>query len=428
MNKKTWPINIDPTCQLKWTWSTIYLTNSASASCHRTRQYPFTLETFDDFHNLPGKLADRQKMLDGKWPGNGCQYCKKIEDAGGYSDRMVNDSLVNITPTAVLTDPTAVSVVPKMVEVYFDNTCDLKCAYCGPWYSSLWAAENKKFGYFRTGTSELTNAYQVSENRRAYVEKFWAWWDRNYSEVTHFQFLGGEPFYQKEFDEFVDFVGNHSNPDLWINITSNLNCETDRLIEKIQKFKKFVDNGQMKALQIVGSIDCWGPQQEHIRFPLDLARWERNFEYLVEQDWIVLNINSAISSLSIKTMPDLLRKLAKWREKRAIWQNFMTIQDPMPLNPDYLGGDVFADDFKEIIAIMERSADGLEEGDNTKRWYLQFAEYMRGIAQQVASSQPNVLKLKELHDYLNELDRRRGTRWPRLYPWLINEFERHNIK
>ena len=127
-------------------------------------------------------------------------------------------------------------------------------------------------------------------------------------------------------------------------------------------------------------------------------------------------------------MPELLRKLAKWREKRTIWQNFMTIQDPMPLNPDYLGGEVFADDFKEIIDIMEHSADGLEDGDNTKRWYLQFAEYMRGIAQQVASSQPNVLKLKELHDYLNELDRRRGTRWPRLYPWLINEFERHRIK
>ena len=128
---KTWPINIEPTCQAKWNWSTLYLTNSASASCHRTTQYKFDLDTFDDFHNLPEKLRDRQMMLDGIWPGNGCEYCKKIEDVGGISDRIVNSYHKGVTPVEVLTDPTAVNVVPTMVEVYFDNTCDLKCIYCG---------------------------------------------------------------------------------------------------------------------------------------------------------------------------------------------------------------------------------------------------------------------------------------------------------
>jgi hypothetical protein len=419
-NKKTWPIATDPTCVQKWNWSTIYLSNSASASCHRTTQYEFDLDSFDDFHNLPEKLRDRQMMLDGKWPGNGCEYCRKIEDAGGQSDRIFGNAKLGNVPSEVFTDPTAISVVPKTVEVYFDNTCDLKCVYCGPWYSSLWAAENKKNGYFKTGTFELNDEYRASDNRRAYVEKFWVWWDRHYDQVSHFQFLGGEPFYQKEFDEFVEFIGNHRNSDLWINITSNLNCDTDRLIAKIEQFKEFVKDGRIKTLQIVGSIDCWGPQQEHIRFPLDLARWKRNFEYLVEQDWIVLNINSAISTLSIKTMPDLLEKLNVWRRKRVIYQNFMTIQDPMPMNPDYLGGDVFADDFKRIISVMEETA-------SLEPWYQNFVLYMTGISQQVAASTPNIPKLVELHAYLNELDRRRGTSWAALYPWLVEQFNRHNI-
>lgn len=419
-NKKTWPIATDPTCVQKWNWSTIYLTNSASASCHRTTQYKFDLDSFDDFHNLPEKLRDRQMMLDGKWPGNGCEYCRKIEDAGGQSDRTFGNANLENVPSEVFTDPTAISIVPKTVEVYFDNTCDLKCVYCGPWYSSLWAAENKKNGYFKTGTFELNDEYRASDNRRAYVEKFWVWWDRHYDQVSHFQFLGGEPFYQKEFDEFVEFIGNHRNSDLWINITSNLNCDTDRLIAKIEQFKEFVKDGRIKTLQIVGSIDCWGPQQEHIRFPLDLARWKRNFEYLVEQDWIVLNINSAISTLSIKTMPDLLEKLNVWRRKRVIYQNFMTIQDPMPMNPDYLGGDVFADDFKRIISVMEETA-------SLDPWYQNFVPYMTGISQQVAASTPNIPKLVELHAYLNELDRRRGTSWAALYPWLVEQFNRHNI-
>ena len=188
VNKKTWPIATDPTCVQKWNWSTIYLTNSASASCHRTTQYKFDLDSFDDFHNLPEKLRDRQMMLDGKWPGNGCEYCRKIEDAGGQSDRTFGNANLENVPSEVFTDPTAISIVPKTVEVYFDNTCDLKCVYCGPWYSSLWAAENKKNGYFKTGTFELNDEYRASDNRRAYVEKFWVWWDRHYDQVSHFQF------------------------------------------------------------------------------------------------------------------------------------------------------------------------------------------------------------------------------------------------
>ena len=359
-------------------------------------------------------------MLDGQWPGNGCEYCRKIEDAGGFSDRMFNNTANNSTPDEVLTDPTAVSVIPKMVEVYFDNTCDLKCAYCGPWYSSAWAAENKRHGYWEHKGFRLIDDYKKSDNRRAYVEKFWLWWDRHYNHLTHFQFLGGEPFFQREFDECLDFIEARSNPNLTFNISSNLNCETDRLIDKIERFKQIQADGRIKTLQITGSIDCWGPAQEHLRFPLDLNRFERNFEYLVSQDWIVLSINSAISSLSIKAMPELLRKLNGWRLQRPIYQNFMTIQDPQPMNPDYLGGDVFADDFAEIISIMQ-------ETEHLDQWYSNFVPYMQGIARQVAASKPNLEKLSELKAYLNELDRRRGTNWPVLYPWLVEQFVRHNI-
>jgi hypothetical protein len=50
-----------------------------------------------DFHNHPGKIGDREKMLNGEWPGNGCEYCKKIEDVGGVSERTgyINDLLLS---------------------------------------------------------------------------------------------------------------------------------------------------------------------------------------------------------------------------------------------------------------------------------------------------------------------------------------------
>lgn len=417
MANKTWPIAVDPTCQLKWTWSTIYLTNSASASCHRTRQYPFDLDTFDQFHNLPGKLQDRELMLNGEWPGNGCEYCKKIEDAGGFSDRMWNNqNLQNALPSELSSDPQAVNVVPKMIEVYFDNTCDLKCVYCGPYYSSAWQNENKKHGYWAHDDFQLSDRYEVSPNRRQYVEKFWSWWDKHFDQVNHFQFLGGEPFVQQEFDEFVDFLSARANPNLWINLTSNLNCSLDRLKRKIGQFKALKDAGKIGTLQIVGSIDCWGPEQEHTRFPLSLKRWEENFEYLISQDWIVLNINSAINTLSIKAMPELLKKLNKWREKRAIFQNFMTVQGGHPLNPEFMGPGVYDADFDIIIDLMKETA-------SMNPWYESFVDYMTGIKKQVTTASVNPAKQEQLYHLLNELDSRRGTNWRTIYPWLADHFQ-----
>jgi hypothetical protein len=57
------PISTKTACQSKWTWSTIYLNQLSTASCHRVNPVPFALEDFDNFHNVPKKLADRQLML-----------------------------------------------------------------------------------------------------------------------------------------------------------------------------------------------------------------------------------------------------------------------------------------------------------------------------------------------------------------------------
>ena len=81
------PINKDTACQFKWTWSTLFLNFGTTSSCHRCKHWPVTVDTIEDFHNVPGKLQDREKMLQGQWPGNGCEYCKVVEDVGGISER-----------------------------------------------------------------------------------------------------------------------------------------------------------------------------------------------------------------------------------------------------------------------------------------------------------------------------------------------------
>ena len=130
MPDKFFPIKTETACQLKWNWSTIRLYNGVTSSCHRVTGDQLTVETFDTFHNTPKKLADRRLMLDNKWPKGGCEYCKQIENVGGSSDRLFHLAIPNMSPPELDNNPTATSVTPRIVEIYFDNVCNMSCLYC----------------------------------------------------------------------------------------------------------------------------------------------------------------------------------------------------------------------------------------------------------------------------------------------------------
>ena len=145
-NRKVFPIQTATSCQLKWVWSTVYLITGETASCHRTNHHKFNYETFN-FHNTEEKLQDRQRMLEGQWPEKGCEYCRNIELAGGASDRITNLDFWNFDqPKELQLNLTATTVTPRILEIYFNNTCNLKCTYCGPHFSSLWNDELTRFG------------------------------------------------------------------------------------------------------------------------------------------------------------------------------------------------------------------------------------------------------------------------------------------
>jgi hypothetical protein len=119
---RVFPIKTATACQLKWNWSTIFLSTEETASCHRTDHHRFDTDQFD-FHNTPSKLQDREHMLNGQWPERGCSYCQDIEQAGGQSDRITNLDFPGVhAPPELAINSTATSVTPRILEVYFDNT------------------------------------------------------------------------------------------------------------------------------------------------------------------------------------------------------------------------------------------------------------------------------------------------------------------
>jgi len=420
-NSRVFPIKSNTACLLKWAWSTIYLSQGTSSSCHRTDQAPIPPDNFSSFHNLPNKIAARQLMKQGGWPQGGCQYCEKIEEAGGMSDRQYQlhaGHEKDRTPVELLRDPDAVEVVPTILEIYFNNVCNMACLYCGSHFSTKWEEENRRFGEFSQGRVQFGNNKPANPDYERMLADFWKYLAENdrYQHIRYYQILGGEPFFQKEFDTSIEFWETHPNPELTFNIITNLKVPPKKFREYIDRFERMVSNGALLRLQITGSLDAWGPQEEYVRWGLDLREWQENWEYLLDKDWVVLCINTAISALTIKTLPDLIERINEWNARRSRWNpinfSFMSVMTPPEMVPDIFGSGVFDQDFERILEAMPRNSAA----------ELSSLEHMQGIVRQIQAGPRDVSRINDLKVYLTEIDRRRGTNWRELFPWLDQAF------
>lgn len=407
MSEKYFPIKTKTACALKWSWTTLYLNSGYSRTCHRTTEVTLTPENFHNFHNNPEVLEDRRRMLQGQWPDSNCSYCRNIETAGGTSDRMVQLGLPGLYPQELETDPNAIVVSPTIVEVYFDNTCNLGCLYCGSRLSSTIYMENQKHGVFEKHGVRIEAAEKHFKNLVPY---FWEWFDQGFSTVERLHVLGGEPFLQKEFDKLLDMIELHPNPNCILNVVTNLMISSDRLEKYIQRFKQLVLGKKIKRVDVTCSIDCWGPEQEYVRYGLDLEQFDANFKILLKHKWLTVHINQTISPLTIKTMPELLIKLAEWRKEHKVGHWFSGVHPvPLYMMAHIFGNREFVQDREDILKLMPRTNDEEETAYH----------YMDGILTQFITAEFDQEQVRDLLVYLDEKDRRRGTNWETLFPWLI---------
>jgi hypothetical protein len=347
-------------------------------------------------------------MLQGKWPTKGCTYCQDIEKSGGQSDRITNLDFPGIhAPRELDITPQAIQVTPRMLEVYFDNTCNLKCLYCGPHFSSLWDAENIKFG---------DPAFIKSKNIESNKQKLFNWLKANRQDLTVFNILGGEPLYQPELEQCLELFEQYPAPELKLQIFTNLNARLPYLQKIIQRIKRLINTRCIREFEVTASLDCWGAPQEYVRYPLNLQEWEKNFEYLLSQPWINLIVGSTVTPLTIKTLPNLLQKINHWNQTRQVYHYQNSVNSPDHMFIDVFG-DIFQEDFAQAIALKPNQTP--EE--------ISSRNYLIGIAKQSQHGGPKPKEIHQLFDFLNTIDHRRRTHWPTVFPWLVDEFARHNL-
>lgn len=415
--KKIFPVQSATGCMLKWNWSSVLLNSGTTSSCHRCNRFPIDPDNFENFHNIPEKIQAREKMIAGQWPGQGCEYCRDIEQAGGTSDRLMQLNRqhgLDKIPPELLIDSNATAVTPTTLEVWFNNTCNMTCVYCTPEYSSKWTNEINKFGEIRIDKFGVGNNEGKNPDYERMVAQLWQYLsssDRS-SMIRHFHILGGEPFLQKELDQCIDFWAKHPNPSLTINVISNLMIPHDLFVEKILKFQKLYQDQAILTLRLTASLDGWGPEEQYTRHGLDLDLWEQNFSYMFDKPWCQLSVNSCVSSLSIKNTAALVERINAWNQRAANpidWSfELPTAHADSGLHPEVFGPMIFADDYKKVLSMMP------DQHDFQKQSKLHF----EGLAKQQEKSLLQPQKIQNLKNYLTELDRRRGTSWTRTFTWL----------
>ena len=422
--KQLFPIKTNTACLWKWSYSTVNFQSGTTSSCTYATKLKIPENNFSSFHNLPEKMNDRQQMLKGLWPkNNSCNYCKRIEDVEGVSERMSQlerQKNANVTPPELSTNNSAVEVTPTFIEVWFRNTCNMSCVYCGPNFSSKWEEELQLHGPME----RFKKLYDHHDNMTQYIQKnklyeqqkqqFWSYLIENdrFKMLTWFNLLGGEPLIIPELDECLDFWDNHPNENLTFQLHTNLKINDYRFNKFLSRIEKLTKQKKVYQFKIVASLDGLGPQQEYVRYGLDTKQWIRNFEKLLKIPNISVGINSAISALTLHEFPSLLEKIIKWNKDK---RNIGRIVHSFAIDTDYTTPYMFnIDVFKDTI---ERCKKLFTVKNNTdlaikKRW--------EGFELRFNNSIKDLEKIKRLKKYLSELDKRRNTDWKKTFPWLIN--------
>ena len=393
---------------------------ATTASCHRVTHDPYEFKDNKmNFHNIKTKLEARTKMLKGEWPGRGCEHCKSTEDAGGHSDRMSHLNMHGVTaPKELTNDLDAVNVTPTQLEIYFSNTCNLKCLYCNSKFSSTIDNENRIHGEWVHGDQKdfgknlyLPGKVEINPNIEEDTDKLFTWLEEHIHELNKVMILGGEPFLQKETERMVELLERMSNPNLTLVVFSNLTVDPARVQKWLARMWNLVERGKLNNLQVVGSLDCWGPQAEYVRNGLDLNKYVENMEFILHNTKITPSINSAMTALTIPTLPDLIVQLNKWSKVREVYWSGMKAGDAgRPyLNPTIFGKDILPLGIDEAIEVYETNGDAIKQAQLNN---------LKGIRTECADTEPDLLQQKLLKLYIKELDRRRNTDYTKLFPTI----------
>ena len=436
-------------CLAKWKQVSFHLPTGLNNSCYHPplhRISPEDIKRPGGLHNTDHKKAQRKLMLAGEKPAE-CQYCWNMENLDKLSDRHYRSGepwasvdLEKIKNSTGEED----DVIPSYVEVNFNHACNLKCSYCSPQFSSSWQDEMERLGAYPTSRphnapDHFNGDRRPIPNRTAnpYVDAFWEWWPTLYPQLEHFRMTGGEPLMDKNTYRVFDYVLEHDNPRLHLNVTSNFSVE-EALFERYMDYAKKLCTPRIEHFMQYVSLDSGIPAQaEYIRHGLDYARMACNVERFLHE---IPSRNSltfiiTMNNLGVTGLPALLEWILDLRKRHSttyqrVWFDTPVLREPawqsLQLLPESYAVQLGrARDF--MLANIVTDANPLH---GFKDYEVQRLE--RDIAwMREGQLKDNTVTKADFYRFFNEHDQRRGTDFLTAFPvmrawWAECEYHARN--
>ena len=421
-------------CLAKWKQVSLHLPTGLNNSCYHPPLHAIDpvaiVANPAALHNTEHKKAQRKIMLRQERPTE-CSYCWNMEDQNKLSDRHYRsgepwaavdfDKIKNSTGDED-------DIIPNYVEVNFNNACNLSCSYCSPQFSSTWQREIDRWGGYPTSNSHNDPSHFVGNRRpipvrehNPYVEAFWQWWPTLYPELVHFRMTGGEPLMDRNTYKVFDYVLEHANPKLHLNVTSNFSVEQSLFDRYLTSVKNICDGRIEHFMQYI-SLDGWGTQAEYMRHGMDFDLvWSRVDQYLNEvPSYNSLTFIITMNNLSVSSLQQLLEGILELRKKHSTTYQRVWFDTPVLREPAWQSLQILPESYaQKLQAVKDWMNEHLITEANPYHGFKDYEEARldRDIAwMRSAQAQDHSQARADFYRFFSEHDRRRGTDFLKTFP------------
>ena len=424
-------------CFAKWYHANIYFQTGETHSCYHPAPHKISVSEIEKtpsaLHNTTEKISERKQMLTGQRPG-GCQYCWNIEDLDKslISDRQIrNGSLFKEERVRALkNNPQESHVNPEYVELSFSNLCNFKCGYCHPKASSRFYNEIKEFGPY---TASLNHRCDIDwfkmyeEENNPFIEAWWKWWPDLSKDLKILRITGGEPLIQKSTFKMLDFLNEYPNPELELNVNSNLGSKLSILDNFCTQIKNLKDNNKIRAFKLFSSIDTWGPQAEYIRTGLNLETFETNLKHYLTTTDYPLTLMITFNIFSVLAFDALLKKILEWRSEfgnsgnahgnfHRLRFDISYLKEPLQYDINILPKDEFLRYMDSHLRFMK---DNVDDTAKDKFSFMEYQKLLRTYEYMKCthySEEKTNEGRKDFYNFFTEFDKRRSTNLLEVFP------------
>jgi len=318
----------------------------------------------------------RQTMLKGVWP-SACERCRLTEETGGCSRRQAENQHFQAHIPWILENTDDEGFAPVRIrsrDYRLGNLCNLRCRMCHPRASKLLLNEWNEVARPRLRISDRQSA-EYEDMTWFHNQQLWDDFRAHCQDLEHLHFAGGEPLIIPEVLKALEICvaeGVAGNIELTFN--TNVTKIPPRHRELWPRFK---------SVNLLCSIDAYGPLNDYIRYPAKWTRLAHNLD-IIDQHHEELNLGRATLSVTVQIYNIFhLHELIEYCQGRFKFIRARPNLVHLSI-PDYFNVQYLPDDLKQVAAerlkalktrlVMAGETEGLNQIDSVFA-YIRMGEH-----------------------------------------------------